>query len=139
MIRFFVPGIPQPKGSPKIIYLPSRLRPQLTLYQTTAQKRWAKTVTEAVRHFAPAKPLDGPLDLELTFVLPHNATSRRKKRRLHCTTPDLDKLVRSVCDALEKGGVIANDSRIASFMVDKRYQADGEEPGVFVDVKELAE
>ena len=36
------------------------------------------------------------------------------------TAPDLDKLVRAVCDALQAGGLITSDARIATLTARKR-------------------
>ena len=81
----------------------------------------AEAAAEAATLF-PA-PLDCPLWLIVTFRFPM-PSSRSKALRLlgkapKGTTPDLDKLLRSLGDGLAAGGLIANDSRIARVWADK--------------------
>ena len=50
----------------------------------------------------------------------------------HSAKPDRDNLDKAVCDALQKAGVVADDSVISSGMVQKAYRDMQEEPGVRV-------
>lgn len=80
----------------------------------------ANEARDAMRRAGLREPLDGPLALYVTFRFPC-PTSRPKAHReaaarLHgtpkTTTPDLDKLVRSIGDALTASGLIRDDARI---------------------------
>lgn len=82
-------------------------------------------------------PLDGPVMLEVTFVLPRPAkhylpvTKKRTEPVLrsdapswHTSKPDATKLLRALEDSL-KGIAWADDSQVASQAVTKRYSDDG--------------
>jgi crossover junction endodeoxyribonuclease RusA len=61
-------------------------------------------------------PMDGPLWLEVRFRFPVTSSWRKADRvrgwRWKDRTPDIDKLLRSTCDALTTAGAIADDARI---------------------------
>lgn len=56
-------------------------------------------------------PLDGPLAVALLAEVP--ARSRDKGDTWLDAKPDHDNVMKGVCDALERAGVLVNDSRIA--------------------------
>lgn len=85
-------------------------------------KPWRVAVASAARDAAshddvPA-PLDGPLQLIVSFRFPMPASRPKAARAAgsapKTTAPDLDKLVRSVGDALTESGLIHDDARICS-------------------------
>lgn len=51
--------------------------------------------------------------------------------------PDLDNLEKAVCEAMEKAGVVENDSRISGMGSFKWYVPKGDEPSVEIRVYEL--
>lgn len=90
-------------------------------------KPWRATVAQAARDIAAhddvAAPLDGPLQLVVQFRFPmpksRPAPVRAAGLGLKTTAPDLDKLVRSIGDALGEGGLITDDARICSVHASK--------------------
>lgn len=52
-------------------------------------------------------------------------------------TPDLDKLLRSVGDALTQAGVIADDRRIVATHAFKAYADEHETPGATISVRQV--
>lgn len=62
-------------------------------------------------------PLDGPLEVWMTFWFPSIQAGRTYKT----TAPDLDKLVRAVGDALEQSRMIKNDARIVRLEASKLH------------------
>ena len=94
------------------------------------------TVTEA-RRIGWRLPLDEPVRVGLTFWLP-----RPKKPRweVPAVKPDLDKLCRSVLDALSphKGiGVLKDDSRVIALdpAPVKEYETADQPPGVLIVIR----
>lgn len=78
--------------------------------------------------------LEGPLHLHAIFHI----TPPKILRRLHPTVaPDLDKLIRTICDALQLGGLIINDAQIVSITAKKIY--DPEWSGVVLKLSEVNE
>ena len=57
----------------------------------------------------------------------------------HITKPDLDKLQRSIGDAIEQSGLARGDQQITSWSVTKRWCVDREVPGVLLTLISLPE
>ena len=120
----FIPGVPEPAGSPVIIHV--RGHPAI---------KWQKGPkwTKAIRDFLAAeisvgrRPIfAGPVAVILEFYL------LKPKRPLFAdmpgTPPDIDKLVRAVLDGftLQEGGrtlplLIENDSRVVTLHANKHW------------------
>lgn len=111
-IRFFVPGVPVPQGSPKIVRPRSWQKVTLAL-DSPKLAVWRRVVLVAadnVRRLYGLTPIDGPVSLSLGFVM-----SDREHKRMGIfagTRPDLDKLTRAICDSLQAAGLVTEDSRI---------------------------
>lgn len=90
----------------------------------------------------PAAPMVGALGLELVAVFTRTkalASMNTKGiykygpvRFPHGQKPDLDNVLKAVCDALEKAGVIEDDKQIAVHHASKVWAAAGEAPAVHV-------
>ena len=99
---------------------------------------WRQAVATAARDWQAesGQPLmDGPLRVLIVFVL-HRPPSVPKKRHYPTTRPDLDKLTRSVLDALTHV-IITDDSRVVDLHVVKRYATADEPPQARIMVEEL--
>jgi Holliday junction resolvase RusA-like endonuclease len=75
-------------------------------------------------------PLDGAVQLDLTFVL---VKPKTVKRIYPFVRPDLDKLCRAVLDALT-GIAYKDDQQVVTLNANKTY---GERAGVFILLTEL--
>lgn len=131
-------GEPMPKGSytrlPNGAVLNARRGPALKSYEA-----WVKALgVEAKCAMEERPPLDGALAIAATFYLrrPKNETRAERTRIWHTTPPDVDKLLRTVLDAI-KGIAIADDARIAHGLIEKRYCPAGKLPGVELYISAL--
>lgn len=136
-LRFFALGKPEPQGSAKAFLPKGWTRPVVTS-DNAKNKGWRRTVALAALDALgpgprPAFSAGVPVRLELAFRLPRPKTLKGVGV-LHRTRPDLDKLVRSVCDALT-GIAWADDGQVADLSASKAYADTGEAPGVTVTVK----
>lgn len=83
-------------------------------------KQWRKQVAKATAIAAREQQLETPLTVPLklicSFMFPmpasRPASVRKRQTAWKGTTPDLDKLLRSICDSLTDSGVIADDKLI---------------------------
>lgn len=127
-----IPGLPQAQGSTRIFHDKTG-KPFLT---STNPKLGAyrKAIQKAVDDIGGAEPFQCPVYLYCTFILPR---PRTVDRLLPWKRPDLDKLLRAVCDALTASGVWGDDSCVCETHAIKRYVREGEEPSVVVWLKEL--
>lgn len=138
-LRFRVIGTPAPQGSKRLV---GHAKPKpgqrygrgIMVESSQAVRPWRQAVAyaaTAARGGAPA--IDGPVRLDVEFVLPRPASASRKKLALGpCRKPDIDKLLRSTLDGLTEGGVWTDDARVVSVTALKRYALDGESLGAVV-------
>jgi len=150
VVRFSVPGIPVPKGSLRVFpvkkktgQLGVKFIPFPRLIEWQAAIRF-----EASRLYAPNLPWTGPVNIRISFRFPrpkshfrsldpHFPTLKADAPLFVVRRPDLDKLIRSVLDAIT-GVLIKDDSQVVSLQAVKKYANINGRPGVTVSVK-LAE
>jgi len=136
VIMFAVSGLPQTKGSTKGFVGRSKKTRKLRAFLTNdnpKNKPWAASVAWEAKRHAPCVPLAGPVRVELLFRL--RKPQRHPKYFVHHTKkPDLDKLTRSIMDALKQGGIYKDDAQVCDSHQVKIYS---DEPGVSVTVKEI--
>ena len=110
MISFSCDGQPVPQGSMKVI------NGHILHSQGSALAVWRSTIALSAR-FAGAKPLDGPMGIEVTFRVRRPKTV---KREYPSVAPDLDKYIRACLDALT-GICYVDDSQIVDISSRKVY------------------
>ena len=124
LFHLWVDGEPVPWCVPKV----ARFGGEVPTPRRVAMKGWqaaiVKTVeyhrTEAPFRMASFDPLDGPLSCRLFFILPR-PKSRKKSEVWAETKADLDNLCKAVHDALQRCGVMTNDSRIVELHAAKAW------------------
>lgn len=134
-IRFFVAGLPVPKGSAKAFVVKGRA--VVTDSAGPPLKAWAAACHGAAQTaMAGVQPLDGPLDLSLVFTLVRPKSHPKSRRTWPTTRPDLDKLVRGVLDAMT-GVVFLDDGQVVALYTEKLWAGlDAPRgPGVLVAVE----
>lgn len=122
---FRVDGVPGPQGSKRhvgngrMIEMSKKVGP------------WRERVRlTAARDFV-GPPLDGPLEVSISFYLERGKTVTRDYPSV---MPDLDKLVRATFDALTQANVIADDARVVELRTGKYYG----EPGADISIREMS-
>ena len=141
MLRFFVPGVPAPKGSSRAFFVKKLGRAVIT--DANAKTRpWEQAIraeAENARNGAPA--LTVPVRVRLVFRMPrpkghYNSEGALKLSapELHGKKPDVDKLARCVLDALS-GVAFVDDAQVAAIEAWKRFVKHGETPGADVEVQ----
>lgn len=147
-VRFNVIGVPAPQGS-------KTRMPNGALVEGSSATGRAKhrTWRQAVAHEAHQQRqllehcFTGPLMVGVTFRFPMPASRPAAfKRRVaegeitgwKVTKPDLDKLARSIGDALTEAGLIERDELIAQWGVSKIEVPAGEWTGATITVQELS-
>lgn len=120
-MNFFVPGIPRPQGSKKGFVNKKTGGVILTESGGQAHKDWRAVVALAGSQAMGNEPLwEGPLFVSLEFFLPR-PKSAPKSREWPSTRPDIDKLARSVLDALTHICWV-DDAQIVTLELRKRWQ-----------------
>lgn len=137
MLNFIVHGIAQPKGSAKAFVPKGWTRPIVTS-DNTKNKGWQQLVAEAASVAIGTQPafqlIETSAILRVVFYLPR-PKAIRDKTVPHTKKPDLDKLVRSVKDALSKV-VWRDDALVIEIAARKRYASPGEAPRAEISISE---
>lgn len=148
LLTFEVLGTPAPQGSKAAVVGKdgrARLIEGRRRSGRDAHTAWRNAVALAARGqaelFELAAPLDCPLllDVEFRFPMPKSRTKavRESGHALKTTKPDLDKLLRTVSDALVDGGLIADDARVARMIASKHEVAGW--LGATIHLREVAQ
>jgi len=137
-IQFFVPGKPVAQGSKR------HVGKGVMVEMLRDLAPWRQAIAEYAKAEAHGEQLLGPLRLRCTFWFPrpsaHYGTGRNKGTLkasapvYRDSNPDLDKLLRAVCDGLTASGVIRDDRYIVRIEASKRYS---DNPGVLVNLQTL--
>jgi Holliday junction resolvase RusA-like endonuclease len=119
--EFFVSGTPEQQGSTRAFVRGGRA------YITTTNKNlhsWRDLIRVVAQEYAGTVHTQA-ISITATFFMPKPKSAPKKKIRM-TKRPDLDKLIRSVLDALT-GTLYKDDSQVDVLCVEKRY-ADGTDP-----------
>lgn len=131
----FVPGTPKSQGSKK--YVGHRGGKAVLAESSKGNKAWrnhvAGHVAEAWSNVSGPLPKAKAWHCTLLFYLQRPKSVPRHKRPEPTVYPDLDKLIRSVDDALT-GVLFEDDSSIVSISARKSYADEGQPPGVHISV-----
>jgi len=132
-VSFEVEGLPAPQGSKTAVTNGGRAR-VIEGGSKTGRKShadWRLAVHQAAADAITADidaPLDGPLEVWITFRFPmplsRSAVVRRTGWAWKDKKPDLDKLARSTCDSLTTSGLVKDDSKIVRLHCEKVEIAD---------------
>jgi Holliday junction resolvase RusA-like endonuclease len=141
-VTFQVIGDPAPQGSKRAIV--NRYTGRAAIVESSRKvKPWRADVREeALRHF-PDGPLEGPIDVHLTFRFARPAGHYGKRGLLpsapieKVTKPDVDKLARSTLDALT-GVSFRDDAQVVILAAVKEFTTESSEwTGCLVEVRAL--
>ena len=142
MLTFIAWGVAAPKGSAKGFAVPVEGKPgkfrAVVTHDNSRTKGWQQTIAEAAgRALQAADPStfvgDAPVRLLVVFYLAR-PKALGKRVAHHTKKPDLDKLTRSVGDALT-GVLWSDDSQVVDLQVRKRYAPPDTAPHAVITVQ----
>ena len=125
ILTFRVLGDPAPKGSKRHVGNGRMIESSKKL------PAWMRAVKQEATKNRPSEPIDAPVSVFMDFYLP---SPKRPRYDVPAVKPDVDKLARSVLDALEAAGVITNDSRVTKLRATKHYANDATPPGADITI-----
>ncbi len=132
-LRFRADGHPEPQGSKRVWMNKSTNRPQMTEAGGMKHASWRREVTAAAREALPAdhRPITSAVSVLLTFSfirgIGHYGTGSNAQflkpsaPTQHTITPDVDKLIRAILDAVTVAGVWVDDSQVVAVTGKKRW------------------
>lgn len=149
MIRFHVPAVPVAMPRPRAMMQGGHIHIHNPTHRQTADGRrvsngvaeFKASVRQAFEAVASTPPIDGPVRLTLTFVMPRPKgmywKSKPMPRLRHVARPDLDNLEKGVKDAL-KGLAWHDDSQVCEVAKTKWIAAGDERPHVVIEIAAIA-
>lgn len=146
LVDLWVPGVPRPQGSMKMLTTADGRAfgkySDRTVDHRNAMIGWLVQKGCAVRH-------QGPVEVTCAFLFPrpkaHYGTGKNAARvrpsapTRHTQTPDVDKLLRLVNDALTIAGVLEDDSQVVRLVGGKAWATLELGPGTAIRVETLDE
>ena len=118
------------------------------MYDPATAEGWKGQIAEAMRPHIPATPYDGPIRLDITFIMPRpkshfrtgkNAGALRDDAPIWFTGKfDIDNGYKAVLDSLTQMGLWKDDCLACCGMIMKQYCAIGGRPGAILDFSPLA-
>lgn len=127
VLDMFVPGRAAPQGSKK------HVGGGIMVESSKAVAPWRTVVAWHAAQVFTGAPLDGPMRVQLEFVMPRPAGCPKRSTPPAIKRPDADKLARAVFDALS-GVVWRDDSQAVDLHVVKRLAELNEQPGARIRV-----
>jgi Holliday junction resolvase RusA-like endonuclease len=141
-IRFFVPGLPQSRGSKRAFPFKKKnggLGVSVS-DNNPKSKDWMASISHEADDAMNGARFVGPIGLRLTFTMPrpksHYGTGKNASvlkptaPKYHTSKPDRGKLARAVEDALTQI-VYVDDSQVCCGPIEKVY---GDRPGVEIEI-----
>lgn len=143
-IRLVVPGTPAPKGSMRCIG--GRGRGHQLIEDNKRTRPWRQNVARAASRAPEQADKGQPVEVSITFLLERprsHYTARGALRKGSPALPtghgtgDLDKLERTILDALEDAGVLHNDAQVIGGTTVKLYARPDQNPGATIEIGPL--
>lgn len=125
MIRKRIDGLPVAQGSMRSV------GKRMIHENHEKLETWRDRVAYQMLPYRGAFSKGTPVAIMLVFEFPRPARSR-DRAQWKTTAPDLDKLVRAVCDALTMAGTWDDDAQMVRLSAWKKYG----EPGVTIQLRE---
>lgn len=127
VVDTFVAGRAAPQGSKR------HVGGGVLVESSKAVGPWRTLVAWHVAQVFTDPPLDGPIAVEVDFVMPRPAATPKRRTPPATKKPDVDKLARAILDALT-GVVWRDDSQIVDMHVTKRLAGLDEQPGAHIRI-----
>jgi Holliday junction resolvase RusA-like endonuclease len=124
----YIPGKASPQGSKKAFVISGRA---VLVDASEGNKAWRKLVTTKLAQDPDLIQFKGAVNVSLSFFMEQ---AKSNKTNLMTQKPDIDKLARSVLDAMTDSFLIEDDSRVVYLTVTKRWADEDSLPGVIIHV-----
>jgi Holliday junction resolvase RusA-like endonuclease len=124
----WISGKATPQGSKKAFVINNRA---VLVDASGGNKEWRKKVTDAVKAHEQYIRYKGAVNVKMSFYM---EKAKSNKTGFMMQKPDIDKLARSVLDALTDSEIIEDDSRVVHLTCSKTWAE--EQPGVLITISQ---
>ncbi len=139
LLEVVVSGVP--KAQPRVRHCVRQMRDgrQLSMgYTPPVADDWKARIIQEIDRVKPARPLSGPVRVDITWLLPRPKSACRKSDPdgpVFCITkPDRDNLDKCILDAMTQIRVWDNDKQVVAGTLVKLYHAKGGRPGARIRI-----
>lgn len=136
VIVFSVPGVPIAQPRIKATSIGGYAR----VYTPKTADAYKASVALAFRSAYGGNPIDGPVRIEIEFVMPRSKAMIWKKREMpsewHTKKPDIDNLTKAVMDSLY-GLAWIDDSQVCCVAIAKRIASGAESPATLIKIESI--
>lgn len=141
--EFRVVGTPKAQPRPRAFARKMGDRFVARVYEDGSAEGWKGLVLMAARPHRPESPIDGPVRVDITLLLPRPKRLLRKcdpDCAVWCTAkPDRDNADKAILDTLTQDGWWRDDAQVCAGEIRKLYHAKGGSPGATITVAELSQ
>lgn len=114
-------------------------KPKSLIYDPGTADSWKELVAWAAKKHRPARPIAGPVRIDITFLFRRPKSKSRKcdpgGRIPHIAKPDRDNLDKAVLDTLTQLNFLEDDKLVYTGMISKFYTAkQGDDPGALINI-----
>lgn len=128
-LNLFVHGVPAPKGSKRAFVVKGK---PVLVESNKRVWEWQHWVRQQILIYRLHGTFEGPVHVSLVFCFRRPKSA--KKRRWPHVKPDIDKLCRTVLDALVGADAIRDDAQVVRLFATKKYD---DTPGCAISVERL--
>lgn len=142
-IQFFAPGTP--KAQPRARAFARKMGDTYVarVYDAGTAENWKSEIAMAAREHIPARPIEGPvrLDIDVYFPRPKYMLARKYGELPipHDSKPDRDNCEKAITDCMTALGFWVDDCQVCAGEVRKFYVGAGERAGARIELHAMKE
>lgn len=136
MITFFAHGEPKAQPRPRAFSRNGKAH----VYDAKTAEGWKGQIAIAAMNCRPAKPLEGPISLDILFYFPRPKRLETKKGLsvvYHTDKPDADNCAKAVMDCLTQLGFWKDDAQVVTLRVEKCYAPKDTAAGAKITIEDF--
>lgn len=107
------------------------------VFRDKRSRGYMDVIAQLARVQRPPKPLEGPLRVDVCFVLGRPKSVKGKERAFAPVRPDRDNMLKPLMDALTTAGFWKDDGQVCAGETSKFYSAQGEGPRIEISISKL--
>jgi len=141
VLAFYVRGLPKAQPRPRAFARKMGGKVVARVFEAGTAEAWKADVIRCGEPHRPESPIEGPVSVEIDFMLPRPKRLMRRKDpdgvMWATCKPDVDNLSKAVLDALTTDGWWRDDAQVVESTTRKVYHAKDGTPGALVCIEQI--